>query len=105
MRATPSTRALSYAIVLNIAGSASGWPALAQDSGHSHHHAMTRLGTVEFSVSCNTAAQAEFNHAMALYHSFAWPAADGAFAAVAAADPACGMALWGRAMTLLDNPF
>jgi hypothetical protein len=64
------------------------------------------LGTVEFKVECSAAAQDQFNHAMALYHSFAWPEAAAAFAAVSpTADPACGMAHWGRAMVMLDNPF
>jgi hypothetical protein len=64
-----------------------------------------RLGKVEFKVECNAAAQQKFNHGMALYHSFVWPAATVAFEEVAAADPTCGMAHWGRAMVLLDNPF
>jgi hypothetical protein len=66
---------------------------------------LARLGKVQFKVECNAAAQTEFHRAMALYHSFAWPAAIAAFEAVAKADPACGMAHWGRAMALLDNPF
>ena len=71
----------------------------------SHQHAIARLGTVEFRVECSPAAQAEFNTAMALYHSFAWPEAVAAFTAIARTDPACGMAHWGRAMTILENPF
>lgn len=64
-----------------------------------------RLGTVEFSVGCNAAAQDKFTRAMSLYHSFAWSQAASAFVAVAEADPDCGMAHWGRAMVILDNPF
>ena len=79
--------------------------ALAQGYGHDQGHDLARLGTVEFDVACSAAAQERFNHAMALYHSFAWPEAGAAFTAVAEADPACGMAHWGRAMVLLDNPF
>ena len=75
--------------------------AAAQD----HAHDLKRLGKVSFEVACTPAAQDGFNHAMALYHSFAWPQAGPAFAAVAKADPACGMAHWGHAMVLLDNPF
>ena len=70
-----------------------------------HGGQLTRLGKVEFKVECSSAAQQEFNRAMALYHSFAWQHATDAFAAVASADPSCGMAHWGRAMTMLDNPF
>jgi hypothetical protein len=83
-------------------GLAWGFAAMAQDyAGHD----LTRLGNVEFSVECSTAAQDRFNHAMALYHSFAWREAGAAFAAVAETDPGCGMAHWGRAMVIMDNPF
>ncbi|HJZ44906.1 MAG TPA: hypothetical protein VJ233_14390 [Hyphomicrobiaceae bacterium] len=66
---------------------------------------LERLGKVEFKVECNAAVQPDFNRAMALYHSFAWDGAMKAFEAIAKADPACGMAHWGRAMVMLDNPF
>jgi hypothetical protein len=79
--------------------------ALALASGAATAHDLTRLGKVEFKVDCNEAAQKEFSRAMALYHSFAWNAAAESFAAIAAADPSCGMAHWGRAMVMLDNPF
>jgi len=85
------------ASVLSLAAPA----ALAQ----SHDHGVARLGMVKFDVSCGPAAQAQFHTAMALYHSFAWPQAVAAFKAIAAADPACGMADWGRAISLLENPF
>jgi len=68
-------------------------------------HGIARLGTVDFKVGCAPAAQAQFHTGMALYHSFAWPQAIAAFKAIAAADPGCGMAHWGLAMSLLDNPF
>jgi hypothetical protein len=73
----------------------------------SHERAppLARLGKVDFRVECNAAAQEEFHRAMALYHSFAWKEATEAFDAVSKADPSCGMAHWGRAMTMLDNPF
>lgn len=68
-------------------------------------HDLTRLGKVTFAVDCNETARAEFSRAMALYHSFAWGPAMDSFAAIAKADSSCGMAHWGRAMTILDNPF
>jgi hypothetical protein len=80
-------------------------PCALGQTAQSHAGATERLGKVEFKIDCNAAAQAEFNRAMALYHSFWWPAASEAFAAVAQADPTCGMAHWGRAMVILDNPF
>ena len=66
---------------------------------------MKRLGKVDFKVGCTPAAQKEFNRSMALYHSFAWEAALSSFDAVLKADPTCGMAHWGKAITTLDNPF
>jgi hypothetical protein len=74
-------------------------------AGQSHDHGLTRLGTVAFPVECASAVQPDFNRAMALYHSFAWPEATTAFTAITKKDPTCGMAHWGRAITLLDNPF
>jgi tetratricopeptide (TPR) repeat protein len=102
---------------MKIAFTASGKPWLATVSAlgvlglvlsadaQEHGHDMTQLGTVEFTVGCDAAVQADFNRAMALYHSFAWQEAASAFVEIAEADPACGMAHWGRAMVMLDNPF
>ena len=93
----------TLAALIAAAGFSFTTPTNAQQ--HSHDHGLTRLGTVAFPVSCNANVQPEFNRAMALYHSFAWPEALAAFADIAAKDPACGMAFWGRAITILDNPF
>src|SRR4051812_25500544 len=51
-----------------------------------------RLGKVTFPVSCNTAAQKEFETSMAYYHSFAWPQLKASLDRVLQADPTCGMA-------------
>ena len=82
-----------------------GTPVASHDATKHAATNLSRLGKVEFKVECNAAAQQAFNRAMALYHSFAWKPAGDTFAAVAKADPSCGMAHWGRAMVLLDNPF
>jgi len=79
-----------------------GSAALAQGS---HNHGVARLGTVAFKVDCSAVAQQRFHTAMALYHSFAWTPAIAAFKDIAATDPACGMAHWGLAISILDNPF
>ena len=63
-----------------------------------------RLGTVRFATSCAPAVQPQFDRAVALLHSFHLDAAVGAFTDVAAADPTCGMAHWGVAMSWLGNP-
>ncbi|MGB8855529.1 MAG: hypothetical protein WCC58_02535 [Burkholderiales bacterium] len=64
-----------------------------------------KLGTVNFPVSCNDAAQQEFNRAMALFHSFWWDVGKQSFAKVLELDPSCGMAEWGIAWMSLSNPF
>jgi tetratricopeptide (TPR) repeat protein len=79
-------------------------PASAQEAEHKHVLG-DQLGTVEFDVACAEAVQENFNRAMALYHSFAWAHAGEAFETIARDDPTCGMAHWGRAMVMLDNPF
>jgi hypothetical protein len=58
-----------------------------------------KLGKVSFPVSCDANVQAQFNSAVAMLHSFWYEKASDTFAAVAANDPACGMAYWGIAMT------
>ena len=77
----------------------------AQQAHESHHGAQARLGTVNFQVGCNAAAQAEFNTAMAYYHSFAWAQIREPVERVLQADPGCGMAHWMRVLASLDNPF
>ena len=64
-----------------------------------------QLGEVSFPVSCNAAAQTEFNRAMALFHSFWFDPAKASFAKVLEHDPECGMAHWGIALMAMGNPF
>ena len=64
-----------------------------------------KLGEVNFPVSCNAAAQKEFNRAMALFHSFWFDPAKNSFAKVLEHDPECGMAHWGIAIMSMGNPF
>ena len=78
-------------------GLARAMPGMAEE--HHDHAAPERLGTVRFQTSCKPAEAARFNRAVALLHSFAYGAAEKAFAEVAAADPGCAMAHWGMAMT------
>jgi tetratricopeptide (TPR) repeat protein len=71
-------------------------------SAQEHQHA--DLGTVAFSVSCNAEAQTRMNRAVAMLHSFWFPEARKTFESVVQADPACGIAYWGVAMTHFGNP-
>jgi len=85
-------RAAAISIVL-----AGAIPLFAQEE---HHHSVPEhLGTVHFAVGCAPTVGPAFDRAVALLHSFAYSDADTAFADVAARDPGCAMARWGRAMT------
>ena len=76
-----------------------------QQHGHGHAGHGSTLGTVHFPVSCNAEAQAAFDEAMKLQHSFWYEAAAEAFQRVRQRDPDCAMAYWGEAMARLVNPF
>jgi len=84
------------AIVLMI-GLLLATPAAAQQS-------IEKLGTVNFPTSCTPAAQQEFTRAVALLHSFWFTYAIKGFEAAAQADPACGIAAWGAAVSWMGNP-
>ncbi|HEX9419023.1 MAG TPA: hypothetical protein VGA81_08210, partial [Methylomirabilota bacterium] len=58
-----------------------------------------KIGQVTFPVSCAPAMQKPFERAVALLHSFWYLESAKAFAAIAQADPACGMAYWGVALS------
>lgn len=73
-------------------------PVSAQEDHH-HHGAPEHLGTVRFNAGCAPAVAAALDRSVALLHSFAYEDADQSFAAVAARDPACAIAHWGRSMT------
>ncbi|MEO6222071.1 MAG: hypothetical protein ABIP90_02400, partial [Vicinamibacterales bacterium] len=69
------------------------------------HPGGERLGTVHFDTSCSAAAQAPFDHAMALLHSFEFGPAIAGFGEALTADPGCAMAHWGVALARWSNPF
>jgi len=75
-----------------------GINAHAQHGDH-RHEPSGKLGRVNFTVSCTPKAQRQFNRAVAWLHSFEYEEAEKAFTEVAAADPRCGMAYWGVAMS------
>src|SRR5262245_31276895 len=63
-----------------------------------------QLGTVHLQTSCNELAQRRIDRAMRYQHSYWYVPAKEVFEEALKADPTCGMALWGVALTLLDNP-
>jgi hypothetical protein len=92
----PSMKA-SFAV---IAAATTGFylvqPALAQSD--------QKLGKVHFETSCKPEAQKHFDRAMLYQHSFWYRASQKAFEDVLKADPECGIAYWGIALSLLWNP-
>jgi hypothetical protein len=73
-------------------------PAKAQDD------ADKQLGNVHFETSCNETAQRRFDRALRYQHSFWYRASKEIFEDALKADPACAIAYWGIALTLLNNP-
>jgi tetratricopeptide (TPR) repeat protein len=67
--------------------------------GDHRHEPSEKVGRVNFVISCTPLAQKQFNRAVAWLHSFEYEEAEKAFNEVAAADPRCGMAHWGVAMS------
>ena len=62
------------------------------------------LGTVHFETSCNPDAQKLFDRGMLYQHSFWYRASQRVFEDALKADPECGIAYWGIALSLLWNP-
>jgi tetratricopeptide (TPR) repeat protein len=63
-----------------------------------------RLGRVHFDTSCNETAQRRFDRAMRYQHSFWYKESHELFEETLKADPECGIAYWGMALALWDNP-
>jgi len=94
-----------WVLVLGLALCPTPGPAQEQSSDDHAGQPSTALGEVHFPVACTPEAQARFDRAMLLQHSFWYQQAAEAFRRVREADPGCTMAYWGEAMTLLLNPF
>src|SRR5438876_8787430 len=91
-RAGPEVRRLLDVAVLvalaAVPGAADQVPLPAADAPHAHSVAPgEKLGTVDFPVSCSSAARAKFGRATALLHSFPYEQAELAFGQVLSADP------------------
>src|SRR5436305_13388972 len=63
-----------------------------------------KLGTVHFETSCKPEAQKLFDEGMLYQHSFWYRASQRVFEDALKADPECGIAYWGIALSLLLNP-
>ena len=63
-----------------------------------------KFGRVSFPTSCTPAAQAQFDRALAMLHSFFFPETVKAFEAIPQTDPGCAIAYWGLAVSQRPNP-
>jgi hypothetical protein len=86
-----------FAIAATAVGLVLAQPAFAHEEGQ-------KFGTVRFDTSCNAEAQKLFDQGMLYQHSFWYRASQKVFADVLKADPECGIAEWGIALSLLLNP-
>ena len=91
-------RRVAPLLVLSLAFSAVAW---AQTMGEPTE----QLGRVSFVNSCAPTAQATFERAVALLHSFWWQEGEKTFREVLERDPDCAIATWGIATILIGNPF
>src|ERR1700756_1679078 len=89
---TPFAIAATAAVGLSLAQ-----PSLGQSDDN-------QLGTVHFETSCKPEAQKLFDRGMLYQHSFWYRASQQAFGDALKADPECGIAYWGMALSLLWNP-
>jgi hypothetical protein len=62
------------------------------------------LGKVHFETSCSPDAASAFDQGMLYQHSFWYRASQRSFEQALKADPSCGIADWGIALSLLWNP-
>src|SRR4051812_3714974 len=90
------TRARFSAAAAAAAGLWLAQPALAEGE--------QKLGEVTFETSCTPEAQKLFDRGMLYQHSFWYRASQRTFGDVLKADPTCGIAYWGIALSLLWNP-
>ena len=82
-----------------------GMPAAnARDDSDKAAKGTEKLGKVRFPTSCSPAAQAQFERAVAMVHSFYFPETIKAFTAVTETDPQCAIAYWGIAISQRPNP-
>jgi hypothetical protein len=87
----------SFSLVALLAAVSFANPAFAQSDED-------KLGKVHFETSCNAEAQKLFDRGMLYQHSFWYRASQRMFEDTLKADPACSIAYWGIALSLLFNP-
>src|SRR5215213_5141781 len=93
-------RKTSHVTALAIVAITAGFPL----SAPAQEDTEKQFGTVHFETSCNEQAQRRFDRAMRYQHSFWYQSSKEIFEDVLKADPECGIAYWGIALSYLYNP-
>ena len=93
----PAPHLRSWTLVLGL------YCAMAASHANAQSNADQRFGKVHFPVACNESVQDEFDLALAMLHSFSFPATAKTFMAVAQKDSDCAMAYWGIAATAIGS--
>lgn len=62
-----------------------------------------KLGNAHFPTTCNSLVQTEFDHAVALLHSFEFDEAARGFRHIEVEDPTCSIAAWGVGLATLER--
>ena len=86
------------------AAAAMATAAFAQTGDAAKAKSTEELGRVLFQTSCTPQAQAQFERALAMLHSFFFPETIKAFSAIPETDPSCAIAYWGIAVSQRPNP-
>jgi tetratricopeptide (TPR) repeat protein len=73
-------------------------------SAHEVQEEVGQLGKINFANSCDAKVQGELQRAVAMLHSFWFTAGEKAFRHVLEDDPTCGVATFGIAALLMNNP-
>src|SRR5262245_24826773 len=66
-------------------------------------NAFQHFGEVHFPIACKPGVQEEFQLAVAMLHTFSFPAAANTFTSISQRDPDCAMAYWGIAATAIGS--
>ncbi len=70
-------------------------------AAETHEHGYSRLGAVQFPVSCSDAARQHIDEGLALLHHMTYEDALESFASASQAEPDCAISYWGQAMTYI----
>jgi tetratricopeptide (TPR) repeat protein len=95
---------MQFHVVAQAAVAAMSCALLGAAMAHEVEEGKGQLGKVSFANSCDAKVQGELQRAVAMLHSFWFSAGEKAFRHVLEDDPTCGVATFGIAAVLMNNP-